>query len=328
MTSRRPFLIATFTLPLTLSFHARAGDVAAAEQLFTEGKKLTQAGKWSEACPKLEESQRIDPAIGTEFNLADCNEHIGKTATAWAQFIDVAALSKAAGQPARESVARERARLLEGKLVKITIRVQGNTEGVEVRRDELVVGKAQWGVAVPIDPGEHVITARAPGKKDWEKKIRVVAELKSPSVDVPPLDPLPRAPVAATPPPQPEANQPIPVESDRGDSQRIAGGIVAALGLVGLGVGTTFGLLSKRDREDGLAYCVGNVCDQNGVSLRDDARTKGNIATGAFIAGGSLLVGGAVLYFTAPKKEVPATGIRALPMVGANNAGFAFEGRW
>ena len=65
-----------------------------------------QQGKYAEACPKLEESMRLDSGIGTQFNLADCNEHIGKLATAWAGFLDVAAAAKAASQPDREKVAR------------------------------------------------------------------------------------------------------------------------------------------------------------------------------------------------------------------------------
>lgn len=335
------FLLRTFSLApavfaALVSSSARAGDAAAAEQLFLEGKRLMQAAKWSEACQKLDESQRIDPAIGTEFNLADCNERLGKTATAWAQFVDVAALAKTAGQNARETVARERARLLEGKLVKLTITVQGRAENVEVRRDEFIVGKAQWGVPMPIDPGEHLITARAPGKKDWEKRINVVNELKSPSVEVPLLEPVP-VPVATTAPApfvparasvEKKPIQVTRIESDQGDAQRIAGAVVAAAGVVSLGVGTAFGILSKRDHDDGLAYCSGSVCDSTGVSMRDDARTKGNIATGAFIAGGALVAGGAILYFTAPKKEVTTTGVRALPMVGVNQASVALEGRW
>src|SRR5215212_4797523 len=101
-----------------------APNAAAARALFGEGRKLAAQGKYREACPKFEESLRLDPGMGTQFNLADCLEHTGRTATAWAQFLDVAAAARAAAQSERERVARERAAALEPKLSRLTIEVK------------------------------------------------------------------------------------------------------------------------------------------------------------------------------------------------------------
>src|SRR6516165_8666630 len=79
-----------------------AGDEAEARVLFFEARKLVAAGQYSSACPKFEESYRLDPGIGTNFNLADCYEHTGRIASAWARFLDVAASTRAAGQIERE----------------------------------------------------------------------------------------------------------------------------------------------------------------------------------------------------------------------------------
>ena len=92
---------------------ARADDPAGAQALFSEAKKLMSAGKYAEACPKLEESQRIAPATGTKFNLGDCYEHVGRSASAWAAFLSVAASARNANQGAREKAARDRAKALE-----------------------------------------------------------------------------------------------------------------------------------------------------------------------------------------------------------------------
>ena len=51
-----------------------AQDAAAARALFEQARKLLADGKPEQACPKLEESQRLDPGIGTLFNMADCHE--------------------------------------------------------------------------------------------------------------------------------------------------------------------------------------------------------------------------------------------------------------
>src|SRR5262245_3168255 len=102
---------------------AQQGDKAAAETLFTEGRTLMQAGRYDVACDNLAESQRLDPAVGTLLNLADCREHQGRTATAWAIWLEAAAAARTAGQAERESLARQRAEALKTRLVTLTIEV-------------------------------------------------------------------------------------------------------------------------------------------------------------------------------------------------------------
>src|SRR5581483_5876986 len=77
---------------------ARAGDPAAAQALFDQAKDLASQGRHVEACQKLEESEKLDPGIGTEFHLADCWQHLGRTASAWAMFREVESKARASGQ--------------------------------------------------------------------------------------------------------------------------------------------------------------------------------------------------------------------------------------
>src|SRR5262245_20973343 len=65
-----------------------SSDAAAARALFAEGRKLLDEGKFNEACPKFQESLRLKPGIGTRFNLADCWEKSGRTASAWGEFLE------------------------------------------------------------------------------------------------------------------------------------------------------------------------------------------------------------------------------------------------
>ena len=78
---------------------------AAAQALFDEAMRLMKADQNAAACPKLEESQRLDPGMGTEFRLAECYEKVGKLASAWAKFVSVADSAAVARMSDREAVA-------------------------------------------------------------------------------------------------------------------------------------------------------------------------------------------------------------------------------
>ena len=345
---------------------AFAADPAGAQALFTEGKRMMTAGQYADACPKLEESQRLDPGIGTLFQLATCHQHVGKTATAWAEFLDVAAQAKSAGQKDREKAARDKASALESQVSKIVIatrlRNADSVAGLEIKRDGVDVGRGQWGVALPIDPGEHKFVATAPGKKRWETTARVASDGKTTTIEIPVLEDAPR-PVAAAPPPSTVSPGPVVVppsaamqsnaitttvastetttsapadaDANRGSAQRIVGVVIAGVGVAGIATGTVFGVMSKSKHDDSNAHCDGNVCDGAGVQLRDDARTNGNISTIAFGAGAAALVGGIVLYLTAPSPSTAtisttttARRIDAAPLFGSGTTGITIRGKF
>ena len=96
---------------------------AAAQALFDEAMRLMKAEQTAAACPKLEESQRLDPGMGTEFRLAECYEKVGKLASAWAKFVSVADSAAVARLSERETVARQRAQALVPRLSKLVISV-------------------------------------------------------------------------------------------------------------------------------------------------------------------------------------------------------------
>ena len=175
----------------TLSFAQSSGDKAAAEALFVEGRKLMEAGRYVDACPKFEASQRLDPGVGTMLNLAECYEKSGRTASAWAEFREVISAARAAESKEREALARERAAALEGKLSRLTIALSPEatgTPGIEIRRDGATVDSAELGTSIPVDPGKHVIEANAPGRQKWYKTIELSDQNKEAQVLVPGLN--------------------------------------------------------------------------------------------------------------------------------------------
>src|SRR3954469_8263227 len=119
------FLVFLVAVGVLLAAPVRAeptsSDKAAAEGLFSDARRLMVAGKFQEACPKLEASQRLDPAVGTVLNLADCYERSGRTASAWMEFLEAASAARQSGSADREAEARGRASALESRLSYLVI---------------------------------------------------------------------------------------------------------------------------------------------------------------------------------------------------------------
>ena len=178
-----PFLIAGLATPLYAE--PRTGDKTTAEALFSEGRKLMAAGKYAEACPKLEASLKLDSGVGTMLNLAECYEKNGQTASAWTEFREAISAARDAGSKDRADLARTRAAALEPKLSRLTV-VVPKGQVATVTRDGAQVESAAFGTPVPIDPGKHVIAASAPGKRKWSTSIDVTPAAQV-SVDVPAL---------------------------------------------------------------------------------------------------------------------------------------------
>jgi hypothetical protein len=288
-----------------------AGDVAAAQGLYDDARALMKAGQYAPACPKLAESDRLDRSNSTEFHLADCYEHVGRTASAWALFLQVASEAKAKGSVEGEQLARSRAAALAPRVPRLTVNVPAASEadGLEVRRDGEVLGRGQWGSAVPVDPGKHAVSAKAPGRAPWTSEVEVV-EGKAASLDVPALalSPVSVSPGPATHPeegPQPApvaAVAPVPGGDHPGRGQRTLGLLAGGAGVIAAGIGAVFGVeaLSKNSDSNAGGNCSGNLCNATGYALRHDAITDGTLSTVLVGAGAAAIVGGGVLWLTAP----------------------------
>jgi hypothetical protein len=317
---------------------AQSRDPAAAQALFDQARQLVKQGRYADACPKLEESNRLDPGIGTQFHLADCYELSGRIASAWATFLDVASQARAANQAEREGAAQKRATKLEARLPRLTLNVPdgSKTPGLEVRRNGLLIGAAQWGTPMPVDPGEVEIVATAPGRRPLTQSLRL-EEGKTASFDLPALlaasdsgpdqtltphdaaEPAPDSPAE-------NANAPAAAATESGGSMPLVI-TLAAVGVVGLGVGATFAMMANSTNDDSAQYCEPedpNACSQRGVDMRDDARGKGNVATIGFVAGGAALAGAGVVWLldggTKPKESGAGPRLRSSAAIGPGHA--------
>src|SRR5690242_3704947 len=83
-----------------------------AQRLFDEAMTLMKAGKFAEACPKLLQSGKLDPGMGTKYRLAECYEGAGLVGSAFALFTEVAGEAAYSGRTDRQAQARARAAAL------------------------------------------------------------------------------------------------------------------------------------------------------------------------------------------------------------------------
>lgn len=285
-----------------------ASQRATAEALFQQATQLMDEKRYAEACDKLAGSQDLDPALGTMLYLADCYEHAGRSASAWALFHEAADTAQRAGQTDRQRIALERATSLEERLSKLAVRVPPaqRVPGLEVLVNGALVPGASYDTELPVDPGPTRIEARAPGKRSWSTTLTVADGASHQTVDVPKLADAPR--------PKAAPNAAHPELSRGGSAQRTVGYVMTAAGVVAIAASGFFGYRAYSLNKKSKAECRAdepNSCTPEGVSLREDAKTAGALSTIGTVSGGLLVASGITLIATAPASGVvrdqPAT---------------------
>jgi len=305
--ARAALVLVAVMLPVTRA-HAEEYDSAAAEVLFREGKQLMDQKNYAAACPKLAESHRLDPATGSVLALGLCYEAEGKLASAWAAYTDAAQRAKREGQADREQFAAGRARELEPKLARLVVSVESPTPGLEVIRDGVHVRPAALGTAIPIDPGEHVVEARAPGRDPFREVIQATGPDEL-TVVVPALAlAAPTTPSEQPAPATTSKHDPGPTDAPEPSSDSSAlsttGIVVAVVGAVGIAVGAYYGLraISYKNQANCSSKCEGDAYDK-----QQEAHDSGTISTVAFVAGGVLAATGVTLYLVGAPDETAAS---------------------
>jgi hypothetical protein len=301
---------------------AQSADTGAAESLFQTGKALLEQKNYALACPKLAESYRLDPGTGTLLALALCHEGEGRLATAWGEYAEIVARSRRERRPDREDLAHQHLTALESRLPVLTISVASGAEKIpslEIKRDGVEVGSGSWATPIPVDPGHHHIEVSAPGYKPFVTIVNVGTDADRQSVVVPVLE----HEVMARGSTSSAANE------DSRKTLRYAGFAAGGLGIVGLGLGTVFGLRAIGLNNDSKAGCdAQSNCDPASFASRNDARAAGNVSTISFVAGGVLLATGATMVVLSRSRATGIASLRAAPLVTDRGLGLELGGAY
>jgi hypothetical protein len=280
---------------------------SAAELLDAQGTALMQERRYAEACPKLAESDRIQPGTGVLLRLALCYEQLGRTASAWSAFREAAGRARRAGEAAVADLAAKRADGLEPRLAKLDVRLPPDQDpaAVDVRLDGAAVAATTFGVDVPIDPGTHTLRATALGRRAFEKTFAVADRRATTSIA-------------------------IDLPADTGGAfQRTAAIAAAGVGVVGIAAGSILGLVAMSNWNHARSECTNGTsgCNQDALGLKPTIDAEALGSTIAFAVGGVAIAGAALLWWTAPSAASSRrAAVVVAPSVDAGRFGLGVSG--
>ncbi|MGE5180626.1 MAG: tetratricopeptide repeat protein [Acidobacteriota bacterium] len=194
---------------------------AEADAAFQRGRDLMAKGETAKACAEFEASMRFEPEHGTLYNLAICHARLGKLASAWTEFKELAANDTNA---ARGKDAGKRAAALEPRLTRMHLAIKAPPPGLVITRDGVDV-TSLVGADTPVDPGNYTFVAQAPGRTPVTVSVALVGAGTTVDVELPEL-------AAAAAPEQAAAGYPLELPQR---PLALPRGLVEVTGLVALG---------------------------------------------------------------------------------------------
>jgi len=281
-----------------------AQNPAAAEALFEQARAAMAAGSFDIACARFRDSDKLDPAVGTRFNLADCEERRGRVATAWSLFRGV--LSELAQDDDRRPIAEQRARALEPRIPYLKMRPSADAPaGLRVRIDGVELGEGSFGVALPMDPGAHDL-ALIPAEGGAGQQ-STFALREGEHLDLPIRFASKEANESSAPPPVDEGllgSEPFAARNSQQKWAYVAGGV----GLASVAFGAVTGVVTLNKKSTANANCSDRrrVCNRAGVDANESGKTYGTLSAVGLGVGVVGLAAGAYLWLTAPPASAKA----------------------
>jgi hypothetical protein len=328
----RPVLVGSLiavSVSLSGRAHADAEQIATARALALEGIEAVEAGRCDDGAPLLERAEKLHHAAVHLQYLARCRVASGRLVAAtelWRRIVREGAPPDAS--PAVHAAVKEAASELERtlpRLARATIRSTTTYRGLALRLDGAPLDTATLGVPEIVDPGVHVLVARAPAFSTDEQRFTVP---EGGSVDV-----------TITLRPEPDAGGKLGGQQGghdsgaprSGSSLRTAGWITAAAGAGALVAGTVTVLMRDGRRSSLESDCPHQTCPStmSRGELEDRKQTIRDLTTASNVllfGGGALLAGGITMIVLGNGSNGSQTAL----VVGAPaaDAGLTFRGHW
>ncbi|HVH46086.1 MAG TPA: hypothetical protein VM925_27240, partial [Labilithrix sp.] len=268
-------VLALFSRSTLALADAPTSDGASAQVFFERGRQAAARGDAAEACKNFEESLRLDLAVGTLFNLARCEQDLGRLANAWQHLRE--GIDRLEEKDPRRKPALAAANEFEPRVPRLAVKLAPGASG-QVLRDGVELASLSLGSPLPVNPGHHVIVVRAVNHADASYEVDLREGEQRTLVVAPGLSASPKEP------------------KPRSSPLRTTGWATAGVGAGALAVGLVTGAIALERSFVVHDHCSDvNLCDDTGMNALATSKQFGGIATVTTIAGAALIATGVVL---------------------------------
>ncbi len=295
MTSSRRFALASLLAVLTVGSVAAAqqqpsaADLETARGLYKQGKSLEAKGDDKGALDKLTAAHALGRTPLTGIELARLQARLGMIVEAREVCLSIGRTQVAADETQRSADARtEAAKLaeaLKAKVATLVVKITppGTGAHVTLTIDEQPVPDVALNEPHKVNPGKHVVSARAYGGQPVGAQVELgTAETKEISLSPP------AAPVTAAPPPPVEPPAAVVVVAPPASGGASTGLMIAgfsAVGVFGL-AGAVLGANAMSATSQLTANCPDSRCAPAQHDTLTQARTSATLSTVSFAVAG------------------------------------------
>lgn len=288
-----------------------ADDSSRAKELFLKAAKAFEEHDYAIACPAFAESFQLAARPATRFAMAECEfeaKHIATASTLYGDFLRMVENIESDAERAKHKERVKQAQTKQAELAKeipylTLVLAAAAPPNTAVTRDGVTLTAASLGIAVPVDPGEHVITVQAPGGE--LKEIRVTLERGGKTMQElePPLPPDPDVHVVTRPA---ITTTDITAEEMRKSKFRTVAFVAGGIGVAGLIAGGVLGGLTMQKASVIEKHCTDITCFPEGFAATQDAQRLGLGSTIGFGVGIAGVATGAVMFVLSRRNQEKA----------------------
>ncbi|UQA58792.1 tetratricopeptide repeat protein [Polyangium aurulentum] len=155
-----------------------AAEIKMSKDMVRDAITEAKAGRCPEAIRMLKESIALRESAEAYYHLADCQATTGKLKDALGSLKRGQAVADQQKDRAMRATISEGLKVLEAGIPMISLELPAGVEGVAVTIDGAAVPEAELKGPIPVDPGEHTVEVKAPGRKTFTRTVKAEQEAR------------------------------------------------------------------------------------------------------------------------------------------------------